>query len=134
MFHLEPTAISLKVKNKINSKKWVSIWEWKIELFLKINSRYLINLLTKMNLGQIKDFIRYVYIDIQFYIILIQKSKILNSFKVNNTILILTWFLYVFSEGNGYENNAVSMVTYKISSQIFSISQREAYPFLLKQG
>ena len=26
------------------------------------------------------------------------------------------------------------MVTYKISSQIFSISQREAYPFLLKQG
>ena len=26
------------------------------------------------------------------------------------------------------------MVTYKISSQIFSISQREAYPFLLNQG
>ena len=87
-----------------------------------------------MNLGQIKDFIRYVYIDIQFYIILIQKSKILNSFMVNNTSLSLTWFLYVFSEGNGYENNAVSMVTYKISSQIFSISQRKAYPFLLKLG
>ena len=26
------------------------------------------------------------------------------------------------------------MVTYKIPSQIFSISQREAYPFLLKLG
>ena len=26
------------------------------------------------------------------------------------------------------------MVTYKISSRIFSISHREAYPFLLKQG
>ena len=26
------------------------------------------------------------------------------------------------------------MVAYKIFSQIFSISQREAYPFLLKQG
>ena len=26
------------------------------------------------------------------------------------------------------------MVTYKISSEIFSISQKEAYPFLLKQG
>ena len=26
------------------------------------------------------------------------------------------------------------MVTYKISSEIFSIPQREAYPFLLKQG
>ena len=48
--------------------------------------------------------------------------------------LILTRFLHVFSEDNGKENNAVAMVTYKISSQIFSISQREAYPFLLKQG
>ena len=26
------------------------------------------------------------------------------------------------------------MVTYKISSEIVTISQREAYPFLLKQG
>ena len=48
--------------------------------------------------------------------------------------LILTRFLYVFSEGNGKNNNAVAMATYKILSQIFSISQREAYPFLLKQG
>ena len=48
--------------------------------------------------------------------------------------LILTRFHHVFSECNGKENNAVAMVTYKISSQIFSISQREAYPFLLKQG
>ena len=48
--------------------------------------------------------------------------------------LILTRFLHVFSEGNGKENIAVAMVTYKISSQIFSISQREAYPFLLMQG
>ena len=47
--------------------------------------------------------------------------------------LILTRFLHVFSEGNGKENNAVAMVTFEISSQIFSISQREAYPFLLKQ-
>ena len=47
--------------------------------------------------------------------------------------LILTRFLHVFSEGNGNENNAVAMVTYKISSQIFNISQREAYP-LLKLG
>ena len=44
--------------------------------------------------------------------------------------LILTRFLHV-SEGNGKENNAVAMDTYKISSQIFSISQREASPFLL---
>ena len=48
--------------------------------------------------------------------------------------LILTRFLHVFSEGNGKENNAVAMATYKIFSQIFSISQREAYPFLLKLG
>ena len=48
--------------------------------------------------------------------------------------LILTRFLHFFSEGNGKENNAGAMVTYKISSQIFSISQREAYPFLLKLG
>ena len=48
--------------------------------------------------------------------------------------LILTRFLYVFSKGNGYENNAGAMVTYKISSQKFSFSQREAYPFLLKLG
>ena len=48
--------------------------------------------------------------------------------------LILTRFLHVFREGNGKENNVVAMVTCKISSQIFSISQREAYPFLLKQG
>ena len=48
--------------------------------------------------------------------------------------LILTRFLHVFSEDNGKENNAVAMVTYKISSQILSISQREVYPFLLKQG
>ena len=27
--------------------------------------------------------------------------------------LILTRFLYVLSEGNGYENNVVAMVTYK---------------------
>ena len=47
---------------------------------------------------------------------------------------ILTRFLHVFSEGNGKENNAGAMVTYKISSQIFSISEREAYPFLLKLG
>ena len=47
---------------------------------------------------------------------------------------ILTRLLYVFSEGKGKENNAVAMVTYKIFSQIFSISPREAYPFLLKQG
>ena len=38
----------------------VSIWERKIELFLKINLRHLINLLTKMNLGRIKYFNRYV--------------------------------------------------------------------------
>ena len=49
-------------------------------------------------------------------------------------LLILTRFLHVFSEGNGKENNVVAMVTYKISPQIFNISQREAYPFLLKQG
>ena len=48
--------------------------------------------------------------------------------------LILTRFLYVFSEGGGKINNAVAMVTYKIFSQIFGISQREAYPFLLKLG
>ena len=48
--------------------------------------------------------------------------------------LYLTLFRYIVSEGNGKEINAVAMVTYKISSQIFSISQREAYPFLLKQG
>ena len=47
---------------------------------------------------------------------------------------ILTRFLHVFREGKGKENNAVAMVTYKISSQIFSISQRETYPFLLKLG
>ena len=46
--------------------------------------------------------------------------------------LILTRFLHVFSEGNGKENNAVAMVTYKISSRIFSISRKEADPFLLK--
>ena len=46
----------------------------------------------------------------------------------------LSLFLYVFSEGNGKENNAVAMVTYKISSQIFSITKREAYPLLLKLG
>ena len=49
-------------------------------------------------------------------------------------LLILTRFLYVFSVGNGKENKAVAMVTYKISSQINSISQREAYRFLLKQA
>ena len=54
--------------------------------------------------------------------------------KNQSLFLILTWFLHVFSEGNGKENNAVAMVTYKISSQIFSISQREAYPFLIKLG
>ena len=48
--------------------------------------------------------------------------------------LFLTRFLYIFSKDNGNENNAVAMVTYKISSQIFSISQREAYPFLFKLG
>ena len=48
--------------------------------------------------------------------------------------LILTQFLHVFSKGNGKENNAVAMVTYKISSEIVSISQREAYPFLIKLG
>ena len=48
--------------------------------------------------------------------------------------LILSRFLNVFCEANGYENNAVAMVTYKISSQILCISQREAYPFLLKQA
>ena len=48
--------------------------------------------------------------------------------------LILTRFLYFFSEDKGKENNAVAMVTYKIFFQIFSISQREAYPFLLKLG
>ena len=48
--------------------------------------------------------------------------------------LILIRFLYVFCEGNGKENNAVAMVTYKISSQMFSISQRETYPFLHKLG
>ena len=42
-------------------------------------------------------------------------------------LILVTRFLYVFSKGNGYEHNAVAMVTYKISSQIFSISQREAY-------
>ena len=53
----------------------------------------------------------------------------------NQTLfLILTRFLHVFREGKGKENNAVAMVTYKISSQIFSISQREAYPFLLMLG
>ena len=46
--------------------------------------------------------------------------------------LILTRFLHFFSEGNGKENNAVAMVAYKISSQIFSILHREAYKFLLK--
>ena len=48
--------------------------------------------------------------------------------------LILTRFLHVLSEGNGKENNAAAMVTYKIFSKIFSISQREANPFLLKLG
>ena len=48
--------------------------------------------------------------------------------------LILTRFPHVFSKGNGKENNAVAMVTYNIFSQIFSISQREAYPFLLELG
>ena len=48
--------------------------------------------------------------------------------------LILTRFLHVFSEGNGKENNAVAMVTIKISSQIFNISQKEAYPLLRKLG
>ena len=52
----------------------------------------------------------------------------------HSLFLIVTRFLYVFSEDNGKENNAVAMVTYKISSKIFSISQREAYPFLLKLG
>ena len=48
--------------------------------------------------------------------------------------LILTRFLHVFREGNELDNNVLAMVTYKISSQISSLSQREAYPFLLKQG
>ena len=47
---------------------------------------------------------------------------------------ILIRFLHVLSEGNGKENNAAAMVTCKIFSQIFSISQREANPFLLKLG
>ena len=51
-----------------------------------------------------------------------------------SVFLILTRFLHVLSEGNGKEINAAAMVTYKISSQIFSISQREAYPFLLMLG
>ena len=51
-----------------------------------------------------------------------------------SVFLILTRFLYDFSEGNEQGINTVAMVTCKISSQIFSISQREAYPFLLKLG
>ena len=54
--------------------------------------------------------------------------------KNQSLFLGLRRFLYVFSEGNREENNALAIVTYKISSQIFSISQRESYPFLLNLG
>ena len=67
------------------------------------------------------------------------KNPMYNGYSSNNRWESIAIFGFnsippCLQRGNGKENNAVAMVTYKISSEIFSISQREAYPLLLKHG